>query len=641
MTQKQLFLKKISNYSIEKGKLLSCEFKNFIDGKFDDHNEIVNFLEDNLIYINSFLICHEYYSETEHCDVIASIPQEKDNICDDYEKNKNINYTNSEDNFLINKKAEISIKTDNSFDITKITEKIKKYHLNEENENVYKKEIIEKEDNLNDDKEKEIENNLSTNETNNTKKSFNINKEDNTENNLNINKENNINNLENNNSLKNQKSEQNSSFSEIEYTEPGTVKIIKSYNIASKKHEVNDFVRYFINRYKIISGYLRKRSDMGNHLSISIINKQPADTDVSLIGIVKEISETRNKNIMLTMEDLTGEIRVIFNKKNKKTLEKIKNMIVDEIVGIKGVYKKDIMFGSDIIFPDIPYTKDFRKCDDDVLMVVLSDVHVGSTYFMEKEFEKFIKWVKGEVGGEKQKETSKKIKYIVIVGDLVDGVGIYPKQKDELTIPDIYEQYKKFTEYLKQIPEHIQIVICPGNHDALRIAEPQPPIPKNVCPDLYDMPNVYMVSSPSYVNLHSSENFPGFDVLMYHGYSFDYYYTNVESLRNMGAMHKPHLISRFLLQKRHLAPSHTSTLYIPDAEDSLIIQRIPDFLITGHIHTPGVINYRNTTIISGSCFQAQTDFQVKVGHEPEPCKIPIVNLKTRKVKILKFVVDEE
>ena len=32
----------------------------------------------------------------------------------------------------------------------------------------------------------------------------------------------------------------------------------------------------------------------------------------------------------------------------------------------------------------------------------------------------------------------------------------------------------------------------------------------------------------------------------------------------------------------------------------------------------------------------QTSFQEKVGHHPEPSRVPIVNLKTREMKILKF-----
>jgi len=124
---------------------------------------------------------------------------------------------------------------------------------------------------------------------------------------------------------------------------------------------------------------------------------------------------------------------------------------------------------------------------------------------------------------------------------------------------------------------------------------------------------------------------------MYHGYSFDYYVANVESIRNGGGYKRADLIMKFLLKRRHMAPSFTSTPYYPGhKEDPLLIKKVPDFLITGHIHYSSVANYRGITMISGSCWQAKTDFQEKLGHDPEPARVPIVNLKTRKIKILRF-----
>ena len=146
-----------------------------------------------------------------------------------------------------------------------------------------------------------------------------------------------------------------------------------------------------------------------------------------------------------------------------------------------------------------------------------------------------------------------------------------------------------------------------------------------------------MVSNPSMVNINSSSNFAGFDVLMYHGYSFDYFVAQVDSLRNQGGYNRADLIMKFLLKRRHLAPSHSSTLYIPDSKsDPLVIEKIPDFFLSGHIHKSVTTNYRNTTLICGSCWQSKSTFQEKMGHMPEPCKIPIINLKTRKISILDF-----
>ena len=96
--------------------------------------------------------------------------------------------------------------------------------------------------------------------------------------------------------------------------------------------------------------------------------------------------------------------------------------------------------------------------------------------------------------------------------------GIYPGQEEELLEKDIGKQYDLFAGYIKRIPQDIPIIICPGNHDAMRLAEPQLAIYPDIAKLLYELPNVIMVSSPSVINIGSTETFSGFDVLMYHGF---------------------------------------------------------------------------------------------------------------------------
>jgi len=187
------------------------------------------------------------------------------------------------------------------------------------------------------------------------------------------------------------------------------------------------------------------------------------------------------------------------------------------------------------------------------------------------------------------------------------------------------------------IPLNMTIIICAGNHDATRLSEPQPILDEEFIGPLQAMPNVVFISNPGIVNIGSDENFSGFDVLMYHGYCFDYYISNVDYIRNNGGYDRADLVMKFLLERRHLAPTHASTIYVPDpSRDPLVISRVPDFFVTGHIHKTSIANYRNITLISGSCWQSTTPFQEKVGHKPEPARVPIVNLQTREAKILRF-----
>ena len=369
---------------------------------------------------------------------------------------------------------------------------------------------------------------------------------------------------------------------------------------------------------------------------------QPAHSGILMIQILHAIAcyqhyysishnDLHNDNVFI--EKIKPN--TIFN--NQKLFDLAKDIVLDEVLGIVGVSGDNILFSNNIVFPDVPLNKEFKKSPDEVYAIFLSDLHVGSNNFLPDEFNQMTEWLNGNIGNEGHKDIAKKIKYIFIVGDLIDGLGIYPGQEEELIIKDIKEQYKECARLLKKIPSHIQLIICPGNHDAMRIAEPQLELYKDFAKDLWDMPNTIMVSNPSLVNIHSSEDFPGFDVLMYHGYSFDYYVANVDSIRNNGGYDRADLIMQFLLQKRHLAPTHTSTLYIPDVKrDPLVIEKIPDIFATGHIHKSIIQNYKNITLVCGSCWQSKTLFQEKVGHNPEPARVPILNLQTRQFKILKF-----
>jgi len=417
-----------------------------------------------------------------------------------------------------------------------------------------------------------------------------------------------------------------------------TSKVIIKYNCVDepKKRTLQDFVSFFTSRYQQLSKILRGRKELDGLTSIGRALQNKGREKIAIIGIVMDKHLTRNGNYIITLEDQTGSIKVLISINKPELLEKAKDIVCDEVIGITGTTGDKIIFSDNLVYPDVPLTKELKKGPEEVYAVFLSDIHVGSLDFLEEEFNRFIKWIRGEAGNPEQRRMASLVRYIFIIGDLVDGVGIYPGQEEELALVDIKDQYSAFAKYIQQIPKHIQILICPGNHDAMRLAEPQLAIYPDMAEELYALPNVIMVSSPSIINIGSTQQFSGFDVLMYHGYSFDYYASNVESIRNNGGYDRSDLIMKFLLQRRHLAPTHTSTLYIPQEIDQLVISEIPDFFVTGHIHKSCVANYRNITMISGSCFQATTAFQEKVGHHPEPGRVPVVNLQTRAVKIMRF-----
>ncbi len=415
------------------------------------------------------------------------------------------------------------------------------------------------------------------------------------------------------------------------------IKIVYSYNEEPKKREPQDFADYLNSRYRAIEKILKQRQELKNLTSVSKITNKKYKEELSIIGIVNDKKTTKNGNLMIILEDPTGTKKVIINKNKPALFRESQDIVLDEVIGVAGVNVESVIFANNIIWPDVPTSKELKKSGEDKYSIFLSDLHVGSSKFLPEDFEKFLRWINGDMGNEQQRAIAKNVEYIFIAGDLVDGCGIYPDQDKELLTKDIYQQYKDCAKLLEQIPRHIPLIICPGNHDALRISEPQPQLSKDYAKPLHEMNNVLMVSNPSMVNIGATSHFEGFDVMMYHGYSFDYYIAEVDSLRNQGGYDRVDLVMKFLMKRRHLAPTHTSTLYVPDSKkDPLVIEKIPDFFLSGHIHKSATANYRNTTLICGSCWQAKTSFQEKVGHNPEPSRVPIVNLKTRDVKILKF-----
>jgi DNA polymerase II small subunit len=416
------------------------------------------------------------------------------------------------------------------------------------------------------------------------------------------------------------------------------IEIVFTYENNPSKYKLDDFTKIFRSRYRFLENILRNRPELQSILPISRILQKKEKETVSLIGLVDEIRVTKNGHFIITLEELTGKIKILVSKNNKDLFEKAKDLVVDEIIGVNGKLGDNIIFAEKVVWPDLPSNREMKTSSTEEAAAFLSDLHFGSKQFLHKEFNRFLNWIKGDTGNETQRALAKKVKYIFIAGDLVEGIGIYPSQREELEIDDIRVQYSEFTKLLKQIPVDKKIIICPGNHDVVHIAEPQEVFYPDYAPDLMEMPNVIVVSNPGMVNIGKTKEFSGFDVLMYHGYSFDYYVSNVESIRNNGGYHRADLIMKFLLQRRHLAPSFKSTPYYPGFdEDPLLIKKIPDFFLTGHIHYSKVANYKGVTMICGSCWQDKTDFQEKLGHDPEPGRVPVVNLKTRDVKILKFM----
>jgi DNA polymerase II small subunit len=271
------------------------------------------------------------------------------------------------------------------------------------------------------------------------------------------------------------------------------------------------------------------------------------------------------------------------------------------------------LYADNLTLPDVPDRR-VSGAGHRAYAVLLSDLHIGSKMFLADDFERFIQWINGKLG---DPDIVNRIKYVVVAGDLVDGVGVYPGQELQLADRNPQSQYETAAKFLERIPSRIQIVVGPGNHDAVRQALPQPAVSPDMAESLYRMENVRWVGDPAYVKLQ------GVTFLIYHGKSLDDVIATTPEL----AYGKPVEAMKLLLRSRHMAPTYGKrTAMSPELRDFMVVDPVPDVFHSGHVHTYGEANYRGTLIVNSGTWQAQTNFQSNMGLEPTPSIIPVVDL---------------
>ena len=416
----------------------------------------------------------------------------------------------------------------------------------------------------------------------------------------------------------------------IESKEKSEIRVLYSFPPLGHKIEVQDFVKYYRSRFVELKNILQNHPKLDNLISINKLFGNFQGN--SILGMISDKSITKNKNIIFEVEDFTGKIKVLINKDKKEIYEKADEICLDAVIGFKGSGNSEVFFANEIIFPEATLPER-KKSPEEEFAVFLGDLHFGSKRFLKNSFLKFIEYINGNF---KDTPEAKKIKYLFLVGDIVTGIGNYPNQEAELEINNLEEQFSELAVLLGKIRKDVQIIISPGNHDGVRLMEPQPPFDEKYAWPLYDLENVTITSNPCMVNIGAKRNFNGFNVLTYHGFSFPYYANTISRLIQKKAMNSPEEIMKYLLKNRHLAPAHTSTQYFPMEEDPLLIKEVPDIFVSAHTHKSGISNYNNILLVSVSCWEAMSPYQEKFGNEPDHCKVPLFNLKTRAIKILDF-----
>ncbi len=371
--------------------------------------------------------------------------------------------------------------------------------------------------------------------------------------------------------------------------------------------------RLFRDRYLRLFSIINERLDTKNTTTVSATRNLAPGKKVKVAGLLAERSSRRG-NVELKVDDPTGTLKVVCRDKlvEKAALEApLDSMVVVEVS--RG--RSGQMFTDSVVLPDVPGRR-VVSTSHRAYAVLLSDLHIGSRMFLADDFRRFLQWLNGALG---DKDIVNRIRYVVVAGDLVDGVGVYPGQEFQLSERDPKKQYEMAAELLRQIPGSVQIVLAPGNHDAVRQALPQPAVAVDMAESLYAMENVRWVGDPAYIKLH------GVTFLVYHGKSLDDVIATTPNL----AYDRPTDAMKLLLRARHLAPIYGKrTALSPELRDFMVVDQVPDVFHAGHVHSYGELSYRGTLLVNSGTWQAQTSFQSNMGLEPTPSIIPVLDLST-------------
>ena len=397
-----------------------------------------------------------------------------------------------------------------------------------------------------------------------------------------------------------------------------------TYKINSE--DKKDFFKLFDSRYKKTLKILSIRSESRQIRKIKYIkdlrNKSRFSSlanesergklvdSVFLAGLIM-FKRNRKNDVELVIDDTTGSLPVVC--KTRELINEASTLVLDQMLMLEISLSKrnsnDFVI-KDIIFPDIPEHVS-SKSGTESYVALISDLHVGSKYFMEKEFNDLLGWLSSE------DDFVRKIKFICIAGDIVDGIGVYPNQDRELIDININSQMSYAAALLQKIPKRMHVFLIPGNHDPGRRALPQSALTN--LRDFQQLENFSIMGNPSLVELNKVK------LLMFHGQSLDDVIATVPGL----SYSKPVEAMKILLRSRHLSPIYGNrTPIAPESEDMLVIDDVPDVFHAGHVHTTQVGRYKGTLIVNSGAWQKQTKFQQTMGITPSPGICILVNLAT-------------
>ena len=341
------------------------------------------------------------------------------------------------------------------------------------------------------------------------------------------------------------------------------------------------------------------------------------------VGIVESARRTKSGGKMVTLEDNSGVIDVFIRKEDPA----VDSLMNDDVIGVTGRFDKknpNMFWVDEVQYVDVllKHQNKGGKDFDPISIAFISDVHMGSKYFLEETWDKMMHWLNTA-------PLAKNIKYLVLSGDTVDGAGVYPDQNKNLSIQNVYDQYQYCASKLDELPDHITPIILPGNHDAVRPAEPQPVLEHEI---QQKFNSAIHVGNPCRISLN------GIDVLSYHGKGMDDIIPRIEEVTYEDSV----IGMKHMLKKRHLAPIWGERNALsPEEHDQMVIRTPPDIFVTGHTHSHATDWYNGVPLVVSSTMQGQTDFMQMLGYSSMKGHLTLYNIQNREFKTISFHANDD
>ena len=395
----------------------------------------------------------------------------------------------------------------------------------------------------------------------------------------------------------------------------GEIILEEDFNFEKLEGESKEFSKYINSRYR----YFERRFIQENpEIKITRLeelikgNYFQIDSCFSIV-FLKEIFFEIKEYLEVIIEDSSGIKRA---KISRELVDKM-NLFPNEVILIEIEINQ-----RDFFIKNIKRIKEIQKWNytpKNFKIVALSDVHSSSIHFYEKEWYKMIDWLIKNYRKEK-------IKYLIISGDNVEGIGIFPGQELTITLNTLKDQYLYFNELIKKIPEEIRIICIPGNHDLVRLSEPQPELGEDIIK--YLSKRIIFLKNPALISIQN------YRILIYHGRSLNQFsdqftakfpFTNpIPGLKNM-------------IKMSHLCPTiQGRTQIYPSKEDHLILKKNINLFLTGHIHVFRYSKINGIHIVNCSAWMGQSDGMKRMNFLPEAKGMLIINVYDNSLEFFKF-----